>query len=28
VPIPYAEMLRVSQIMDEISKQVYPIRVA
>jgi predicted dehydrogenase len=24
VPIPYPEMLRVSQIMDEISKQVYP----
>jgi len=24
VPIPYPEMLRVSQIMDEISTQVYP----
>jgi predicted dehydrogenase len=28
VPIPYAEILRVSQIMDEISSQVYPVRVA
>ena len=28
VPIPYTEMLRVSQIMDEISSQVYPVRVA
>ena len=28
VPIPYAEILRVSQIMDEISAQVYPVRVA
>jgi predicted dehydrogenase len=27
VPIPYAEILRVSQIMDEISAQVYPVRV-
>jgi hypothetical protein len=26
VPIPYAEILRVSQIMDEISSQVYPVR--
>jgi predicted dehydrogenase len=26
VPIPYAEILRVSQIMDEISSQVYPMR--
>jgi predicted dehydrogenase len=26
VPIPYAEILRVSQIMDEISAQVYPVR--
>jgi predicted dehydrogenase len=28
VPISYAEILRVSQIMDEISAQVYPVRVA
>jgi predicted dehydrogenase len=28
VPIPYAEILRVSQIMDEISAQVYPVRLA
>ena len=28
VPIPYSEILRVSQIMDEISAQVYPVRVA
>jgi predicted dehydrogenase len=28
VPIPYTEILRVSQIMDEISAQVYPVRVA
>ena len=28
VPIPYAEILRVSQIMDEISKQVYPLPTA
>lgn len=28
VPIPYAEILRVSQIMDEISVQVYPARMA
>jgi predicted dehydrogenase len=28
VPIPYAEILRVSQIMDEISAQVYPVRAA
>ncbi len=28
VPIPYAEILRVSQIMDEISSQVYPERAA
>ena len=28
VPIPYVEILRVSQIMDEITKQVYPVRVA
>jgi predicted dehydrogenase len=28
VPIPYAEILRVSQIMDEISSQVYPVQVA
>ncbi len=28
VPIPYAEILRVSQIMDEISAQVYPVPVA
>jgi predicted dehydrogenase len=28
VPIPYAEILRVSEIMDEISAQVYPVRVA
>ena len=28
VPIPYQEILRVSQIMDEISAQVYPVRVA
>jgi len=28
VPIPYAEILRVSQIMDEISAQVYPARLA
>ena len=28
VPIPYAEILRVSQIMDEISSQVYPVRAA
>jgi predicted dehydrogenase len=27
VPIPYAEILRVSQIIDEISAQVYPVRV-
>jgi len=26
VPIPYAEILRVSQIMDQISAQVYPVR--
>ena len=26
VPIPYAEILRVSQIMDEISAQVYPVK--
>jgi predicted dehydrogenase len=28
VPIPYTEILRVSQIMDEISAQVYPARLA
>jgi predicted dehydrogenase len=28
VPISYAEILRVSQIMDEISAQVYPVRLA
>jgi predicted dehydrogenase len=28
VPIPYAEILRVSQIMDQISAQVYPVRAA
>jgi len=28
VPIPYSEILRVSQIMDEISAQVYPVRIA
>jgi predicted dehydrogenase len=28
VPIPYAEILRVSQIMDEISSQVYPVKAA
>jgi predicted dehydrogenase len=28
LPISYAEILRVSQIMDEISAQVYPVRVA
>jgi predicted dehydrogenase len=28
VPIPYTEILRVSQIMEEISAQVYPVRVA
>jgi hypothetical protein len=28
VPIPYAEVLRVSQIMDQISAQVYPVRAA
>jgi predicted dehydrogenase len=28
VPIPYAEILRVSQMIDEISAQVYPVRVA
>jgi predicted dehydrogenase len=28
VPIPYPEILRVSQIMDEISAQVYPVRAA
>jgi len=28
VPIPYAEILRVSQIMDEISAQVYPVALA
>ncbi len=28
VPIPYPEMLRVSQIMDEISAQVYPVGLA
>lgn len=28
VPIPYADILRVSEIMDEISAQVYPVRVA
>ncbi|MHB8499931.1 MAG: Gfo/Idh/MocA family protein [Candidatus Acidiferrales bacterium] len=28
VPIPYKEMLRVSQIMDEISAQVYPVAMA
>jgi predicted dehydrogenase len=28
VPIPYSEILRVSQIMDEISAQAYPVRMA
>jgi hypothetical protein len=28
VPIPYTEILRVSQIIDEISAQVYPVGVA
>jgi hypothetical protein len=28
VPIAYAEILRVSQIMDEISAQVHPVRIA